>query len=351
MELNNNNFSRDYVVNQVIGQAWTPVNSNVVAGEFSFKANSSKHSILLCSRFNANSQEENGPFPGWFLQMAGTGFSLAFGNGKTWTSVKSLTAISLNKWHHVSFSMNNDEKHMELIVDGNSVTMENVAFRKPCNYLNIGGLNNRKEFQFDGEIKDIKLGDFFLPIVEIQDAISDENSLTHSIQKSKENIELIKSSVQNFENDIASLEEIEKQIESWILRGLEIDTTKLKNQKEKFMMDLEFFNTNMKSYLDSLKEIDNMILSEMENGDHSQSVVDQYGTYLHNLMNDLEEIEKAYTQNREFEQKGIEIGNALETMNTQKNEISEKIKETEHDLSNRLLQITDMMKIVTLFEI
>jgi len=77
MRLNNSNFSLENVLKQVIGETWTPINSNVIAGEFSFKANSSKHSILLCSRFNANSQEENGPFPGWFLQMAGTGFSLA----------------------------------------------------------------------------------------------------------------------------------------------------------------------------------------------------------------------------------------------------------------------------------
>ena len=135
--------------------------NDVVAGKFSFRANNTRrsHCLLLSSRFNQHSREENGPFPGWFVQIVGNNLSLAFGNGKTWTSVKSTKPVVNNTLHTVEFSLNNVEKRIDLYFDGELSSLQNVTFRQPCDYLNICALNNKREFPFDGEIHNLQLGD------------------------------------------------------------------------------------------------------------------------------------------------------------------------------------------------
>jgi len=82
-----------------------------VAVEFCFniKKNQSRHTILMASRFNSHNREENGPFPGWFVQIVGNQLSLVIGNGSTWVSVIADTPMH-TLLHRIGFSVINQYK-------------------------------------------------------------------------------------------------------------------------------------------------------------------------------------------------------------------------------------------------
>ena len=140
---------------------WKPINNNKVAVELQVKLDKNKpyHCILLSSRFNENSVEPNPPFPGWFLQVGGNVFSIAFGNGKTWHSVKT-KAVEYDKWYHLAFILDNHSKKVEIYLDGEKTFKNNITFKPPCDTLVIGGLSpkHNEQFNFKGEMKNIKFG-------------------------------------------------------------------------------------------------------------------------------------------------------------------------------------------------
>ena len=206
---------------------WNPKNDKVAA-EFCVKISPNKpnHTILLASRFNKNSIEPNLPFPGWFFQLVGNFFYLGFGDGKTWHSVKT-APVEVNKWYHVAFSLDNEKRRVEVYLNGEITFKDGISFKNPCNTLVLGALNPRGEFKFvGGEIKDLKLGD---QLVKIEKRSEKE---TLDIKVCLSNLILIKENLNNIENDIKSLSDILAQIESWKLRGLEIDTQLLEKQIE-----------------------------------------------------------------------------------------------------------------------
>ena len=125
-------------------------NDHLIAGEFDFKVNESRprHSIMLSSRFNKNSREENGPFPGWFVQIVGNSISIGIGNGKTWLNLSNNGQIIDNQWNHVAFSINNKTKKAYLYLNGNSSSKDNITYRKPCNLITAEALNKKGEFNY-----------------------------------------------------------------------------------------------------------------------------------------------------------------------------------------------------------
>lgn len=160
IEIKNINFNKDDISNGINYYTYNYQNNNLIAGEFKFKASEDKprHTIMIASRFNNSSREENGPFPGWFVQIVGSSLSIGIGNGKTWKSIVSKSKVISNEWNHVAFCINNNTKKGSLYLNGHCDTVDNITFRKPCNGVTIGALNKKGEFKFKGELKEIKLG-------------------------------------------------------------------------------------------------------------------------------------------------------------------------------------------------
>lgn len=350
MEVINTNYTLEQTTN-IIGES-RKSNHDMVAGTFSFKANDDRknHCILLSSRFNDNSREENGPFPGWFLQIVGNKFSLAFGNGKKWTSVISKKAVVNNTWHHVSFSLNNKTKRIELYFDNEMSYMENVIFRRPCDYINVCALNNKKEFQFNGEIKQLKIGD---KLKEVEISEEEEDSVINNINNSKDYIKTIHTCIKNFKEDIESLKQVKEQIETWKYRGLQLDTALLDKQIEDYEKNIMKFQNDMKDHLKSLHIFDTIIkgTNDYEEKDlENKGPEELYDIYLNNLYQDIDVIHNAEDVVNGIKNKGVDIGNSLEKMDNQRNTIIDIIGNTEIDLLNRLEIISDMMQVITIDE-
>ena len=110
IEVNNVNFEKQEISNNINYYPFNYQDNNLIAGELKFKPNlnNSRHTIMMSSRFNANSREENGPFPGWFIQIVGNSLSIGIGNGKTWKSIVSTSKIISQEWNHVAFYINNN---------------------------------------------------------------------------------------------------------------------------------------------------------------------------------------------------------------------------------------------------
>ena len=351
MEVINTNYTLEQTTN-TIGES-RKSNDDMVAGTFSFRANDNRknHCILLSSRFNNNSREENGPFPGWFLQIVGNKFSLAFGNGKKWTSVISKKAVVNNTWHQVSFSLNNKTKRIELYFDNDLSYMENVTFRKPCDYINVCALNNKKEFQFNGEVKELKIGDMLEEAK--TDVLDEEDSVIDNINKSKDYIKTIQTCIKNFKEDIESLKVVKQQIETWKYRGLQLDTLLLDKQIKDYEKNIMKFQNDMKEHLKSLHIFDTVIKgtnNDEETDLENRGPEELYDIYLSNLYEDIDVINNAEDVVNGIKSKGVDIGNSLEKMDNQRNTIIDIIENTEIDLSNRLETISEMMQVITINE-
>ena len=113
---------------------------------------------MVSSRFNANSKEENGPFPGWFIQIVGNRLSIGIGNGKTWLSLTSKQQINNNTLNLVQFSLDNENKNVMLGLNKQYVVKKDITFRVPVSYLTLGALNMKNEFRFVGELYNINIG-------------------------------------------------------------------------------------------------------------------------------------------------------------------------------------------------
>jgi hypothetical protein len=213
IEVNNVNFEKQEISNNINYYPFNYQDNNLIAGELKFKPNlnNSRHTIMMSSRFNANSREENGPFPGWFIQIVGNSLSIGIGNGKTWKSIVSTSKIISQEWNHVAFYINNNTKQASIYLNGNENTLNNITFRKPCNSVTIGALNKKGEFKFNGDIKDVKLG---TSLEEKELIVEDDKSdnLDSLINEADIHLETIKSNINNIKNDINSLKKIKEGI-------------------------------------------------------------------------------------------------------------------------------------------
>ena len=319
---------------------WNPKNDKVAA-EFYVKIDRNKpnHSILLASRFNTNSVEPNPPFPGWFFQLVGNFFYLGFGDGKTWHSVKT-APLEVNKWYHVAFSLDNEKRRVEVYLNGEMTFKDGISFKKPCNTLVLGALNPKAEFKFLGEIKDVKLGD---TLVKIEKRLPNE---TLDIKVCLNNLLLIKENLANIENDIKSLDDILAQIESWKLRGLEIDTQLLEKQIETMQKKLGDFNNEFKKEYLNLKDFDNKI--KPNNNNNNKDIFENYKLVLQNLIKDMDVLDNAIDELSEFKELGVKLGTAFESITTQKELIKKVIKDTGKKLQEKVEKTIRIMDVVDL---
>ena len=319
---------------------WNPTNDKVAA-DFYVKIHPNKpnHSILVASRFNSNNVEPNPPFPGWFFQLVGNTFSLGFGDGKTWNSVKT-APVEVNKWYHVAFSLDNQKKRAEVYLNGEMTFKEGVTFKKPCNTLVVGALIPNGGYKFAGEIKDLKLGDTLIKI----EKRTDQETL--DIKVCLNNLLLIKENLTNIENDIKSLDDILAQIESWKLRGLEIDTQLLEKQIETMQKKLSDFNNEFKKEYLSLKDFDNNI--KPNNNNNNKDLFENYKLVLQNLIKDMEVLDNAIDELSEFKELGVKLGTAFESITAQKELIKKVIKDTENKLQKKVEKTIRIMDVVNL---
>ena len=160
---------------------------------------------MLSSRFNSNSREENGPFPGWFVQIVGNSLSIGIGNGKTWISIASSGQIINDEWNHVAFSINNQTKKAFLYLNGNCNSKDNIL-EIFFNLITTIILNKKGEFKFDGELSKL----FGTELIEKENKTIEntnvDNNLDSCIKESDNHIKVIKNNIIHLEKDIESLE-------------------------------------------------------------------------------------------------------------------------------------------------
>lgn len=350
IQIEDTEFSLENSNNNIINiYPFTCNNDNIIAGEFYFKPNNSRsrHSIMLASRFNKNSAEENGPFPGWFIQIVGNSLSICVGNGKTWQSFVNSGQV-VNNWNHVAFSLNNHTKIGELYLNGVRNMKNNITFRKPCQFLTVGALNMRGEFKFDGVISDIKIGNKLvekkMEVVEVK-----SNDVNQYIEQSNEYLKKITNNLQNLSNDIESLKDVKNKITSWKYRGLQLDTLLLDNQIEDYIKKKTDFEKDTKDQTLKLSKLDYKINPKKYNIDKN-NYLEFYKTCLNNLKTDLDILNDAVNNLSKFKNIGVELGNAFKSIDEQKEEIINTIKEATEDLKAREIKTFQMKEIIKINE-
>tara|TARA_B100001094_G_C18188240_1_gene805312 strand:+ start:2142 stop:3233 length:1092 start_codon:yes stop_codon:yes gene_type:complete len=329
-----------------IVRKWKPINNNKVAVELQVKLDKNKpnHCILLSSRFNENSVEPNPPFPGWFLQVGGNVFSLAFGNGKTWQSVKT-KAVEYDKWYHIAFILDNESKKVEIYLDGKKTFKNNITFKPPCDTLVIGGLSprNNEQFNFKGEMKNIKFGsnmNIFKKKIEDKDI-----DITSCLGK----LSILKINIVNINNDIISLQNILNQIESWKLRGAEIDTLLLENQIKYMQSEIANFYKEFEKECIELKNFDDNIRTENDNIiNENTEYLDTYDIILNNFLKDLDTLNKIVKDLTSYSKLGVKLGDAFQVIDEQKEEIIKKILDCEMILEQNINKTSNIMNIVNI---
>jgi hypothetical protein len=287
-----------------------------VAGQLTFQLNNTSHMIILSSRFNSNGMEVNSPFPGWFLQVVNKRLSLAFGNGKTWTSLVHHEELTYGVDHKVLFSLNNELGLIRLYLNGVRCEKYHCVFKKSCDFVTLGALNTRKEFMFNGLLKDVKLGDVLEKVEIQQDTKQDFKDFVSVVDS---DLQHIKESIDNFENDIESLKNIKAKILDWKLKGLEIDTMSIDKQIETLSIEKSNFVESMEKQISELQILDEQIGSGKVIV--SGNIIERYNNYIQNLIEDVKIIDDSVSKLKEIQNSGVKIGNALDVVESQRQEI------------------------------
>jgi hypothetical protein len=339
--------------NNVTLKTYVYDNVDMIAGElfFSVPKERNTHVIMLANRFNSNGIEENGPFPGWWLQIVGNQLSLGFGNGKTWISVKATNYVVDDKLHHVVFGINNTTKKAELYLDGIHHLEENIYFKHPCNVITIGALNQRNEFVFPGKLSNISLGGS-INVNNLKSFLSAHTKQTNNIllDEMYYMVDNIENNVNNLDNDIESLNDIRNKIESWKFRGLSIDTQLLDNQIDSFTSKKTDLMITINESVEILKILDDQIKPHNEPDNNDSNIFGKYRYYINNLNDDVKILDNVIANLSEFTDLGIKLGSAITTIDEQKNIINNILYNTKKDLSERnqyLLTLTEIVSIDT----
>ena len=314
---------------KLLVKKWKPVSAGEVVGELSVKlySNRPNHCILLASRFNERSVEPNAPFPGWFLQIVGTTFSFAWGDGRKWNSVRT-APVENNKEYHIVFKLDNKTKRAEIYLNGELSFKDNITFKPPCDTLTVGGLSpaGNTQFRFVGEMKNLKLGGS----IKMVESVPEDNSGQPDISRCVEQLKTLGSNVANIKNDIASLESVMNQIESWKLRGIQIDTQLLENQIAYLTGELAAFNSDFTNDYNKLKALDDQIRVEPKSGESNQdSVLDKYEHVLQNLLGDVKILNNAVKDLSQYKEIGVKLGDAFSSIDEQKEAIKKILLQCE----------------------
>ena len=348
--LNSNLHIKKITSGKLVTQEWKPNNINKFACEMFIKPSDKRknHSIIIASRFNKHNSEPNPPFPGWFLQIVGNQLSLAFGNGKTWVSVKAKKPIENNKWYHIVFSLDNQAKIAEIYVNGERNVLENINFKPPCHYLTVGALMPNGNFSFIGEIENLIIGN---SIQTVSKQVKEDNIENITIEKSIKHLSDIRNNLTNIENDIKSLENILFEINSWKYRGLEIDTKLLEQQIKSFKIKMDNFKKDITQEYQYLKKnIGDKIKNEQIEKKENLDFISLYESILHNLVEDITILDNAICELSKFDKLGVELGTAFEKISEQKEIIKNTILETENKLEEKVNQTNEIMEIITINE-
>ena len=161
---------------------------------------------------------------------------MGIGNGRTWLSVKSKQAVPKNKLSVVHFSLNNETKKAILGLNHDFTLLTNVEFRCPVGFLTVGALNMRGEFRFAGELQGITIGTSLETVQTREESLGESTCNTKQmVEASHVLLDNIKRNLHDVDNDIVSLQDIKKNIDSWKLRGLQLNTDLLENQISEFI--------------------------------------------------------------------------------------------------------------------
>ena len=140
------------------------------------------------------------------------------------------------------------------------------------------------------------------------------------------------------EKDIESLEIVKTQILSWKYRGLDIDIELLENQIEHFKDKKDKLELETKNAAEVLFKLDYKISPNSDNSDNIDNIekenyYDFYSTCLHNLK-DIDMLNNAVDDLSKFTNLGIELGNAFDKVNEQKDCLVNKIIDANKYLKN-----------------
>jgi len=310
--------------------------NNNVSGKIVFQKTGKTHHVVLASaRFDRNNREINGPLPGWFVQIVGSNITLAWGTGKKWTSCSGGT-ITLNKDHEFVFDINNNTKVVTVWLDGVQSSQSNIVFKHATNDVIIGALNTRPEFQFDGILKSVVIGED----VQLTESLP-PTDITHDQISTL--VDQLRQNIQNIQKDMNALENIELLIEGWRTRGVNISSTTILEQKQSYESRLLLFMTTISTYTDSIKykemEVDNGETSLTQNGDQ----LDVLSTSLNGLFDDILLIQDAIKTLRHYSSIGIRLGNVNEAVDKQITSIQDSLNDAGRQLTH-WIQETDELK-------
>ena len=328
-----------------------------IAGRFRFKphANRRRHCVLLASRFNKHSREEHGPFPGWFIQLVGNRISVGVGNGKTWLSVQSKQDIRNGEFNSVLFSLNNETKKVVLGVNDQFTIKENISFRCPVRFLTIGALNMKGEFRFSGILSGIEIGTLMGKKKNVNEQkLIDETkrNMDKEVKQSHTLINNIKNNISNLDNDIQSLREIKAKIASWVLRGLQLDTSLLDNQITKFeaekqviLEDLAYATEELDVFDHKIKQTEEVVRKD------KKDLFEFYKTTMTCLHQDVKTLDSAVHELSQFKELGIGLGTAFDSIEKQRENICDKMDDTLQTLKGYETRTMKMMNVIKIEDI
>ena len=174
----------------------------------------------------------------------------------------------------------------------------------------------------------------------------DENDIKKLITICQDLVHNIQNNLNNIKEDIISLQDIKKQITSWKLRGLQIDTILLDKQINYFINKKKEFEDIIEKDLKELSLFNHKIKSEEENIKKSDNIYEFYKDTLTYLHKDIKTLDNVILDLSTFKELGIRLGNAFETINEQRDDICNKIKSTQYKLMNYELKTKEIMKII-----
>lgn len=156
----------------------------------------------------------------------------------------------------------------------------------------------------------------------------------------------------NFDNDIKDIQAVEKKINKWINRGIDIGTalTPLNLQIEKWNNKMDTLLSNFKNNILLLKDIDDRIKNEQiskiedldifpDNLEKWNHLFDVYKSVLENLKQDTIILYDIEEHIKKYNKLGVELGDAITKINNQNNNIINTINNSMLELKKLIEEV------------
>ena len=156
--------------------------------------------------------------------------------------------------------------------------------------------------------------------------------------------------ISNFDNDIQEIKSIEKKINKWVRRGVEIETalTPINLQIENWENKMKNLSNQLRTNIETLKKVDDRIdsnnsldLNQVDNYENNLEkwnyLFKIYKIVLQNLETDTKILYDIEEQIKKYNKLGVELGDAVNKIKNKNNNIINSIKNSMLDL-NKLIE-------------